>query len=378
MTDTEGTEGTARATGTAGGGDLLVGGLTVRFGEVEAVRHVDFRLGSGEVLTVLGPSGCGKSTLLRAIAGLEPVSAGQVRFGGVDLTRMPAHLRGFALMFQDGQLFDHLSVAGNVAYPLRIRRTPRARRDARVAELLELVRLPGYGERDPATLSGGERQRVALARALAVPPRLLLLDEPLSALDGGLRDRLAGDLREILSASATTAICVTHDHEDAFALGDRMAVMRAGRVLQDGPITEVWRHPRDPETALLLGYAAVLVGERARILLAAARVGDHPAGPSTAGRPAGAGEVGVALRRSALYAAADGPLRGTVISARQTPDRVRLVVRVEGLGELDAVASGLPIPGGSTCDPGADEAPMVGSVIGIGVDSTRLAILSLQ
>ena len=147
---------------------------------------------------------------------------------------MPTHRRGFALMFQDGQLFAHLTVARNVAYALRLRRTPSARVAARVRELLELVGLSGYDDRLPGTLSGGERQRVALARALAVEPRLLLLDEPLSALDATLRERLAADLREILHAAGTTALLVTHDHEEAFALADRLAVMREGRVVQSG------------------------------------------------------------------------------------------------------------------------------------------------
>ena len=159
-------------------------------------------------------------------------------------------------------------MARNVGYALRLRRAPDTA--ARVAELLELVGLAGYGDRLPATLSGGERQRVALARALAAEPRLLLLDEPLSALDAGLRERLATDLRDILRAAGTTALMVTHDHEEAFTVADRMAVMRAGRVVQEGPIAEVWREPADPETALFLGYARVYRDEAAAAILAAA------------------------------------------------------------------------------------------------------------
>ncbi len=237
--------------------------VSVRFGATVAVDRVSLQLAAGHVLAVLGPSGCGKSTLLRAVAGVEPVSAGSVVLDGVDVTRVPVHRRGFALMFQDGQLFPHLTVAGNVGYALRLRRTPRADREARVAELLELVGLARYADRRPATLSGGERQRVALARALAVRPRLLLLDEPLSALDRGLRERLAGELRDILRAEGTTAVLVTHDHEEAFAVADRMAVMRAGRIVQSGTLEEVWRHPADDETARFLGYAAVVTGPAA-------------------------------------------------------------------------------------------------------------------
>ena len=229
--------------------------VAVSYDGVPAVVDVDLELPDGQVLAVLGPSGCGKSTLLRAVAGLEPLAAGTVSWDGADLAGVPTHKRGFALLFQDGQLFGHLTVARNVGYALRLRRAPDTA--SRVAELLELVGLAGYGDRLPATLSGGERQRVALARALAAEPRLLLLDEPLSALDAGLRERLATDLRDILRAAGTTALMVTHDHEEAFTVADRMAVMRAGHVVQEGPIAEVWREPADPETALFLGYARV-------------------------------------------------------------------------------------------------------------------------
>ncbi len=232
---------------------LTLSGVTVRYDDLVAVSDVSLALPAGEVLAVLGPSGCGKSTLLRAVAGLEPVAAGSIAYDGADLAGVPTHRRGFALMFQDGQLFGHLSVGRNVGYALRLRRTPRAELATRVDELLELVGLTGYADRLPATLSGGERQRVALARALAVEPRLILLDEPLSALDASLRERLAGDLREILHRAGTTALMVTHDHDEAFAVADRIAVMRAGRLIQDGPIGDVWQHPTDADTALLPG-----------------------------------------------------------------------------------------------------------------------------
>ena len=227
-------------------------------------------------------------------------------------------------MFQDGQLFDHLSVARNVGYALRLRRVVARERERRVVELLELVGLGGYAARMPATLSGGERQRVALARSLAAQPRLLLLDEPLSALDAGLRERLAGDLGEILRAAGTTTILVTHDHEEAFSVADRLVVMREGRVVQQGAISEVWARPVDPETALFLGYARVLSGPAAAQVLAAGDLSPAPA---------------VALRRSALAVAQEGPLGGTVLSGRATPEQIRLVVDLDGVGEVDAVAS---------------------------------------
>lgn len=323
--------------------------VTVRYGDTAAVDEVSLVLDPGQVLAVLGPSGCGKSTLLRAVAGLEPLTSGSVAWAGADLAGVPTHKRGFALMFQDGQLFAHLTVARNVAYALRLRRTPAARVAARVRELLELVGLAGYDERLPGTLSGGERQRVALARALAVEPRLILLDEPLSALDATLRERLAGDLRSILHAAGTTALLVTHDHEEAFALADRLAVMRGGRVVQQGAIDEVWREPVDEETALFLGYAGVVRGDAAARVLSAA---DLP--------PAYA----VALRRSALVVDSAGELRAVVESARVTPEVVRLVVDADGLGPVDAVA-----PLGSRVSPG-DE-------VALRVDVTRLAVLAI-
>ncbi|MBB6627462.1 ABC transporter ATP-binding protein [Nocardioides sp. KIGAM211] len=318
--------------------------LSVAYDGTPAVVDVSLDLPDGEVLAVLGPSGCGKSTLLRAVAGLEPPTAGRITWDGADLAGVPTHRRGFALMFQDGQLFTHLTVARNVGYALRLRRASRVRE--RVEELLALVGLEGYADRLPGTLSGGERQRVALARSLAVEPRLLLLDEPLSALDAGLRERLAGDLRAILRAAGTTALMVTHDHEEAFTVADRLAVMRAGRVVQEGVIGEVWRAPTDPETALFLGYARVLDGPAAALVLTAAGL---PAAPA------------VAVRRSALAVRDTGPLGGTVVSSRATPEQVRLVVDVDGIGEIDAVA---PL----------DVHPGPGVRVRLGADATRLAV----
>lgn len=321
----------------------------VEYDGVVAVADVSLSLAPGRVLAVLGPSGCGKSTLLRAIAGLEPVSTGAIAWDGQDLARTPTHRRGFALMFQDGQLFAHLSVGRNIAYPLRLRRVPAARRAERVRELLDLVGLSGFADRLPGSLSGGERQRVALARSLAVEPRLLLLDEPLSALDTALRGRLATDLSSILRAAGTTALMVTHDHEEAFTVADEIAVMRGGRIVQQGLIDEVWRSPIDVETALFLGYAQVVHGVAARRILEAAGL-----------PPASA----VAVRRSALHAGEPGPsLHGRVAALRTTPEQLRLAVDVEDVGELDAVA---PL----------DAHLGLGDRVGLRVDGTRLAVLA--
>jgi thiamine transport system ATP-binding protein len=241
---------------------LTVTGVVVRYpaaggGTTTAVDGVDLRIHPGEVVALLGPSGCGKSSLLRAVAGLEPPAAGDVAWDGTSVLGVPVHRRGFGLLFQDGQLFAHRDVAGNVGYGLP-RGTRPADARARVGELLDLVGLPGYRPRDPATLSGGERQRVALARALAPRPRLMLLDEPLSALDRALRERLAADLRAVLLATGTPALFVTHDQDEAFAVADRVAVMHAGRLLQVDTPARVWRSPADRTVAAFLGYEAFL------------------------------------------------------------------------------------------------------------------------
>jgi thiamine transport system ATP-binding protein len=305
-------------------GGLEVRDLTVRYDGTTAVEALDLDVPAGSLTAVLGPSGSGKSTLLRAIAGLEAPVAGSIAYDGHDLARVPTHRRGFALMFQDGQLFPHQSVGRNVGYALRLRGASRIENSHRVAELLELVGLAGYEARMPSTLSGGERQRVALARSLAVEPRMLLLDEPLSALDRDLRERLAGELHDILRRADTTALLVTHDQEEAFAIADRMAVMREGRLVQSGSVEDVWRAPADAWTARFLGYATVLTGPGAR----AVRALVDPAATWTE----------VALRRSAVRLDPGGPLRATVTSAKVTPEQLRLELDVDGLGVLPAVA----------------------------------------
>ena len=210
---------------------LGVDRVSVSYGRgAPVVREASFGVRRGEVVALLGASGCGKSTLLRAIAGLEPLGGGAVTWDGEDLAGVPSHRRSFGLVFQDGQLFVHRSVAENIGYGLRVQRVPRAEREERTAELLSLVGLPGYGARSVNELSGGERQRVALARALAPRPRLLLLDEPLSALDRELRDRLALDLAELLRATGTTGVLVTHDEGEATTIADRVLRMRDGQV----------------------------------------------------------------------------------------------------------------------------------------------------
>jgi thiamine transport system ATP-binding protein len=195
---------------------------------VVAVDGVSLSVERGEIVALLGPSGCGKSSLLGAVVGIVEPTAGAIAFDGEDVTNAPIHKRGFGLVFQDGQLFPHRTVAGNIAYGLDS--LPRDARARRVAELLSLVGLDGLGGRKVTELSGGQRQRVALARSLAPNPRLLCLDEPLSSLDAELRERLAADLREVLTASGTTALLVTHDPAEAERIASRTLRMDAGRL----------------------------------------------------------------------------------------------------------------------------------------------------
>ncbi|MFK0285223.1 ABC transporter ATP-binding protein [Streptomyces sp. NPDC090499] len=231
---------------------------TVRFGGRAVLDAVGLEVAEHEVVCVLGPSGSGKSTLLRAVAGLQPLDSGRVLLGGDDQARVPAHRRGVGLMFQDHQLFPQRDVGGNVAFGLRMRGAGKAQQVERVGELLELVGLPGAAGRAVAGLSGGEQQRVALARALAPRPRLLMLDEPLGQLDRSLRERLVVELRELFGRLGTTVLAVTHDQGEAFALADRVVVMRDGRIAQSGTPLDVWQRPADEFVARFLGFGNVV------------------------------------------------------------------------------------------------------------------------
>ena len=219
---------------------------------------VSLTLAPEETLCLLGPSGCGKSTLLRIVAGLERSDRGQVRLDGVDIGGRPTHQRGIGLMFQDYALFPHLDVAGNVGYGLRMQGLSAAERRARIDAMLELVNLTGYAGRAVDALSGGEQQRVALARTLAPNPRLLLLDEPVANLDRLLREALVEELRAILERLRVTTIFVTHDQEEAFALADRVAVMRAGRIEQVDTPAQLYRRPANTFVAGFLGFHNLL------------------------------------------------------------------------------------------------------------------------
>ncbi|MFJ2516359.1 ABC transporter ATP-binding protein [Streptomyces griseoviridis] len=237
---------------------LSLDDATVRFGGRAVLDTVGLQVAEHETVCVLGPSGSGKSTLLRAVAGLQPLSGGRVFLDGRDQSGVPAHRRGVGLMFQDHQLFPQRDVGGNVAFGLRMRGAGRGEQERRVGELLDLVGLPGAARRAVAALSGGEQQRVALARALAPSPRLLMLDEPLGQLDRSLRERLVVELRELFGRLGTTVLAVTHDQGEAFALADRVVVMRDGRIAQSGSPLEVWQHPADAFVARFLGFENVV------------------------------------------------------------------------------------------------------------------------
>ena len=232
---------------------LCIRGLCHSYGDKPTLQHIDLDLEPGEILCLLGPSGCGKTTLLRIIAGLEPEYSGLVQFAGQDMRAIPTHRRGFGLMFQEYALFPHMTVAGNVAYGLRGRGLTRKQIMRELMRLLERVGLAGYGERDVASLSGGQRQRTALARSLAPRPRLFMLDEPLGSLDAQLRDHLAQELRRLLTQQGLSALYVTHDHREAYAVADRIAVMAAGKVQQVAPPRTLYAQPANVLVARFLG-----------------------------------------------------------------------------------------------------------------------------
>ena len=241
---------------------LSVSGVVVTFGRVRALDGLDLEVNEGEVVAILGPSGCGKSTLLRAVAGLQPLDTGEVRWDREDLLGLPVHRRDFGLMFQEHALFPHRDVAANVGFGLRMQKMSATQRRERVREVLALVGLTGFGERQVATLSGGEAQRVALARSLAPEPRLLMLDEPLGSLDRPRRDELTEELRVLLRRVGLTVLHVTHDHDEAFAVADRVAVMQSGHVARIGTPAEIWHDPRRTDVARFLGHVNIVtVGE---------------------------------------------------------------------------------------------------------------------
>ncbi|AZN30195.1 ABC transporter ATP-binding protein [Flaviflexus salsibiostraticola] len=274
--------------------------LTVSYGDLRAVDGVSLTVDTGDILALLGPSGCGKSSLLRGVVGLEP-STGEILIDGSSVAGVPVHRRRIGMVFQDAQLFTHRTVAGNIAYGLKGQ--DRGTIARRVEEVLELVGLAGMGERSVTTLSGGQAQRVALARSLAPRPDLLLLDEPLSALDRVLRERLSQDLRTILKGAGATAIYVTHDHDEAFAVADRVGIMDEGRLLQIGTPEQLLHSPAVPEVTDFLGSAAIVKGR----VIEPTEAGTRVALPAEIEIPGTVTGDGVRLRITPLGSTGAGP-----------------------------------------------------------------------
>jgi putative spermidine/putrescine transport system ATP-binding protein len=233
-------------------------GLSKRYGEVVAVAGIDLEVEAGEFFTLLGPSGSGKTTTLRMIAGFEDPSGGTIELAGHDVSGVPPYDRAVNTVFQDYALFPHMTVGENVAYGLRIARVDKAERARRRDEALEMVRLPAYGERRPAELSGGQRQRVALARAIVNRPRVLLLDEPLGALDLKLREQMQVELKAIQGEVGITFVYVTHDQDEALTMSDRIAVFNAGRIEQVSPPVELYERPATEFVAGFVGVSNLL------------------------------------------------------------------------------------------------------------------------
>jgi putative spermidine/putrescine transport system ATP-binding protein len=242
-------------------------GLTRRFGDVVAVNGVDLDVLDGEFLTLLGPSGSGKTTVLRMIAGFERPDEGTIELAGTDVTNTPPYARDVNTVFQDYALFPHMSVQKNIEYGLKVKKVPSAERVLRAKDALESVRLGAYGDRSPGQLSGGQRQRVALARALVNRPRVLLLDEPLGALDLKLREQMQVELKEIQREVGITFVFVTHDQDEALTMSDRIAVFNEGDIAQLGTPTDVYEHPATPFVAGFVGTSNLLEGAAAEAVL---------------------------------------------------------------------------------------------------------------
>lgn len=348
------------ASNTSASAGLSVRGLAVTYGDLRAVDGVDLEVAAGEVVALLGASGSGKSSLLRAVAGLEDVAAGEVAWDGRSMVRVPVHKRGFGLMFQDGQLFEHRDVGSNIAYGLTD--LPRAQRSERVREMLELVGLPGFERRRVTTLSGGQAQRVALARALAPAPRLLLLDEPLSALDRALREQLATDVRTILRQGGTTALYVTHDQDEAMTVADRVGVMEAGRLLRLDTPQRLWADPASSKVARFLGFD--VVGDLA-LAPGALRVVEAAEGePGEPGEQDGSAQTGTPAAPAAPAAPETLPatLPATVLASRLRRGQWEAEVeldpeRLAALEEPDG-STGSAEPSGVGADATAEPEPV--------------------
>lgn len=337
-------------------------GVRKRFGAATALEKVDLNVGTGEFLSLLGSSGCGKSTLLRIISGFEQPTEGTVRIHGTDVTRQPPERRPTNLVFQRGALFPHMSVRENIAYSLKLKRWERPRINARVDEMLALVRLEGFADREPGKLSGGQAQRVALARALAGEPRVLLLDEPLSALDLKLRQQMQLELRAIQKRLGATFIFVTHDQTEALVMSDRIAIMNNGRIVQHGTPKDIYRRPNSVFVSDFIGATNLLRGtimavEGKRVVLRTDSGTFHALASEMAGTQGGRAALSVrpeaiSLRRDAGAVPEGFSVAGLVDEIIYQGNTVRVGVRaasgaaiwVEGRGDdFDGLSSGTAV-----------------------------------
>jgi putative spermidine/putrescine transport system ATP-binding protein len=327
---------------------LRLSGVTKFYGAGDPVLDaIDLDVMQGEMVALLGPSGCGKSTLLRSIAGLEPISSGTIAIDGRDMARVSAADRGIGLVFQNYALFPHMTVAQNIAFGLKMRKTARPAIAERVAQMLDLVNLRGMEDRRPAALSGGQQQRVSIARALAIQPRLLLLDEPMSGLDAQLRHGLRLELRRLQQRLGITCLLVTHDQTDAFAVCDKVAVLSHGTVAQFGTPQDIHDHPRTLGVARFIGQSnglACAIGGDGRIAIGArtfrAETGGLPPGPAVAVvRPH---QIGLGSPREAmLISTTVDTAEGVVESAVHNGDVVHYFVDLGGF-QLRVNAPGEP------------------------------------
>jgi len=305
--------------------------ITKHYGQTVAVHELDLDVADGELVTLLGPSGCGKTTTLRMVAGLIEPSAGRIWFDDQDVTLLPPRARNIGFVFQTPALFPHLSVADNVAFGLSVKRRPKSEIQERVAAMLAMVGLADYGARMPAQLSGGQQQRIALGRVLATDPRVLLFDEPLSALDRNLRDSLKYAILDLQRRTGKTAIYVTHDQSEAFAISDRIVVMNAGRVEQIGTQTEIYLQPATPFVAEFIGANNVLPGVVTAIAPRVPTDGDGDGAAPAADVVIRSGELELHARGAAELAAGDRvvaylrPENIDVLEDGQTPTKPNVV-----------------------------------------------------
>jgi putative spermidine/putrescine transport system ATP-binding protein len=313
---------------------VRMAGVQRRFGGVTALDGLDLELAPGELVALLGPSGCGKTTALRILAGFDRPDAGVVEVGGRDVTSVPASKRDMGMVFQAYSLFPNMDARSNVAFGLRMRKMPSDRRRARAEELLEIVGLGDAVDRYPHQLSGGQQQRVALARALAIEPTVLLLDEPLSALDALVRHQLRAEIRRVQQTLGITTLFVTHDQAEALSMADRVGVMNRGRLEQVGPPEEVYARPATPFVAEFVGAMNRLPGELrpgGRVAVLGGEVTALEAGDRTPGT-----RVDVLVRPEGVAVTVDGAGPATVVERTFMGSVTRLVLAVDGASEVVA------------------------------------------